>query len=533
MRESSRESVLPILLDTAGISHADGSQEFVLTFDRVLAADSAALTRFYVNGPDGHVKLTDPLPILDGNMLRIQLPEPFEPGSRVMFASGTIDTFIGWAWPGYTEVGRGWFDIPALGSPPEEDLQLDRWAEALRWTPTEGLDLHFSEPIQRGAGQIVIRFASGEVVATLDVQDEDAVEVQGVRLSVLDPELLLAGGRYVVELSAGAVQDAEGHSSVALSTTRVMAPNQLYGKAGGAYILGTPRIDDIHGDYGYDTAMGGGDDDVISYVQLAVYRGRRSEYRLETHEEQEGLQAKSFAKPPALSIMHKNVFHTIQDQVVGRDGKDTLSNVHQVWFEDYSVDLLVGSLALTAIPNQLRLLQELYVAFFARIPEASGLTYWIKELRDGDSLESMADRFHEAGVAFGVYEEGTTDNSFITALYANVLGRGPGSATAPGDNEIGFWRGLLESGTHTRGGIVLKMLQDVHTCYEGDATYGFVGRLLDNRVALAQYYAVEQGLSRHTQAEDIAFGKELAALVTPDDISAAIALVGVEPTSAG
>ncbi|HSV44901.1 MAG TPA: hypothetical protein VLJ58_03830 [Ramlibacter sp.] len=56
--------------------------------------------------------------------------------------------------------------------------------------------------------------------------------------------------------------------------------------------------------------------------------------------------------------------------------------------------------------------------------------------------------------------------------------------------------------------------------------------LLDNKAALAQYYAVEQGLGRHTQAEDIAFGRELAALVTAEGITAAIALVGIENDAA-
>ncbi|HSV44376.1 MAG TPA: DUF4214 domain-containing protein, partial [Ramlibacter sp.] len=161
------------------------------------------------------------------------------------------------------------------------------------------------------------------------------------------------------------------------------------------------------------------------------------------------------------------------------------------------------------------------------------LAYWIKELQSGATLESIADRFHAAGMTFGVYEAGMSNEAYVAAVYDHLLARGPGHAQQPTSSEIAWWANRLEHGGLTRAGMVLEMLEAVHTTYADDPDYGWVGDLLANKAALANYYAVEQGLGRLTSQEDIAFGRQLADLVTPEGFDAAIALIGLGDAAAG
>ena len=191
---------------------------------------------------------------------------------------------------------------------------------------------------------------------------------------------------------------------------------------------------------------------------------------------------------------------------------------------------MAGSRALTVPAADLKTLEELYVGFFNRVPEASGLGYWIDQLHSGATLTQVADQFYGAGVALGVYGASMTNQQFIGAVYANVLYRPPGSLHAPNDEEIGYWSGYLTDPQHpeqTKGAMVLFMLQIVHTAFEHDPEFGFVAASLNNKAAVANYYAVQQGLSLNVQQDNVAFGMALAALITPTDTSAAIALVGV------
>ena len=108
----------------------------------------------------------------------------------------------------------------------------------------------------------------------------------------------------------------------------------------------------------------------------------------------------------------------------------------------------------------------------------------------------------------------------------------------PGPAEIAYWNDRLSAGTDTKGTMVLQMLSDVHNYFEGitdpnhpNYPYQFVSAHLNNKAAVANYYAVQQGLSLNVQVDNIAFGIQLASLITPTDTSAAIALIGVNDFS--
>jgi hypothetical protein len=147
----------------------------------------------------------------------------------------------------------------------------------------------------------------------------------------------------------------------------------------------------------------------------------------------------------------------------------------------------------------------------------------------------VANQFYAAGVQFGVYPAEMTADAFIAKVYDYVLGRPATGSNPPSADDIKYWRDWLNDPAkpeQTEGTMVLQMLSDTHNFFENSVEFGFVPRHLNNKAFVATYYAIEQGLSLNVQADNISFGTQLAALITPDDTAAAVAFVGVNPFSA-
>ena len=172
---------------------------------------------------------------------------------------------------------------------------------------------------------------------------------------------------------------------------------------------------------------------------------------------------------------------------------------------------------------------DLYVAFFNRTPDADGLSYWLGQSKAGVSTNEIAEAFYRAGVQYSSltgFSSTMTNADFVNVVYKNVLGR-PEGADAGG---LAYWTGELASGRASRGTLVSTMLDSAHT-FKGDATWGWVANLLDNKIAVAKQVAVDWGLNYLTPDASVSNGMAIAKAVTPTDTSAAIALVGI-PTGA-
>jgi hypothetical protein len=89
---------------------------------------------------------------------------------------------------------------------------------------------------------------------------------------------------------------------------------------------------------------------------------------------------------------------------------------------------------------------RLYQAYFLRIPDTSGLSYWINEKLNGTSLDTISEAF--AGSSEFQDRYGSVDNSAYTSLvYNNVLGR------APDQSGLDFWTNSLNAGA-SRGSVM-------------------------------------------------------------------------------
>lgn len=216
--------------------------------------------------------------------------------------------------------------------------------------------------------------------------------------------------------------------------------------------------------------------------------------------------------------------YVVQNQH-NQGNQDNISQIEKLVFADYSVNLGIQAAQNTIAPDQLSTLLELYVAFFNRIPEADGVEYWVGKLKEGMSWNSVADSFYTAGTQYAHltgYSTGMTSTDFVNVVYRNVLGR-PEGADAEG---LAYWTQKLDTGVDTRGSLVTSILGSAHT-YKGNAEWGWVADLLDNKISVAHYFAVEQGLAYLDAETNVAKGMEIAAAITPTDTTAALQIIGV------
>ena len=277
--------------------------------------------------------------------------------------------------------------------------------------------------------------------------------------------------------------------------------DRLFGQSGNDQLQGGAGLDIFKGGSGNDTLYGG------SGIDQAYFTSNRSNFTQSTVGE----------------------VTTFTDNL-GFEGTDQLTSIERAYFTDYYVNLTVKneSAVSNIASSDLQQLQELYVAFFNRVPDADGLEYWIGQFNSGQSINQIAESFYNSGIAFSELtgiSAGMTNTSFINVVYNNVLGRSSGA-----DPEgLSFWTTALQSGAETKATLVASIITSAHQ-FKGDAQWGWVADLLDNKVEVANLFSVDYGLNNLTSAESISNGIAIAAAVTPTDTTAAIELIGIGST---
>ena len=338
-------------------------------------------------------------------------------------------------------------------------------------------------------GPILRTTSSGtELVGVLSAGDADLIESTYAGF--------FSAGNYLWLLGAIASNDTPsslpmgyGLRQPLAGTAGTLVNDTLTGTASNDVFKGSPGTDTLDGLGGIDTLM---------------VSGPRSSYALR------------HAADGAVIVTN---------QIGQAEGITILKNFERIAFADVTVNLTIGATA-TALPAaDLKTLTELYVAFFNRVPEADGLAYWIGQSQAGMGITQMADAFYAAALAYPTqtgYSAGMSAGDFVQHIYRNTLGRSDG-----GDAEgQAYWSKALTEGTETRGSLVRTMLWAAHN-FKGDATWGWVADLLDNKAAVAQQFAITDGLNYNTPQASIAATQAIAAAVVPAGTAAAVALIGV------
>jgi hypothetical protein len=272
--------------------------------------------------------------------------------------------------------------------------------------------------------------------------------------------------------------------------------------------VGAGNYDVIYGGKGDDVIVGGNKAELIvggTGIDAAVFNGNLARF----------------------AVTKVDGTYTVSDKT-GIYGTDTLTNVESLSFTDFTVNLTVQASAASIAAPVLQRLEELYVAFFNRIPDADGLAYWIGQFKNGSTINQIADIFYSAGASAQYssltgFSTSMTNTDFINVFYKNVLGR-PEGADAGG---LAYWSAKLADGSSIRSSLASDILTAAHT-FKGDATFGWVADLLDNKAAVANNIAVNWGLNYSTDA--YTHGVAIAAAVTPTSTATAIALIGLTTT---
>jgi hypothetical protein len=121
---------------------------------------------------------------------------------------------------------------------------------------------------------------------------------------------------------------------------------------------------------------------------------------------------------------------------------DALTSVARIRFID-------GTLAYGADTPEAEV-DRLYQAAFGRAPDASGLAYWAAALQDGTLLADIGAGF-VASQEFKARYGGLDNDSFVNALYQNVLGR---AADAGGHT---YWAGALNSSSASQAQVLASV----------------------------------------------------------------------------
>lgn len=202
-----------------------------------------------------------------------------------------------------------------------------------------------------------------------------------------------------------------------------------------------------------------------------------------------------------------------------------VTNVESLKFSDMTVNLGVQKLVSATPQQNVQKIMELYVTFFNRVPDADGLSYWIGQMNDGKSMNQIADAFYGAGIHFSSltgFSSTMTNADFVNVVYKNALGRKEGADT----EGLAYWVGKLEDGSASRGSLVSTILSAAHS-FKGDATYGWVADLLDNKLAVSKAFAIDLGLGYVNDADAVSHGMAIVGVITPLNTIDAIKLIGI------
>jgi hypothetical protein len=284
-------------------------------------------------------------------------------------------------------------------------------------------------------------------------------------------------------------------------------------------VIGSKFDDTIFGNQLDNRIVGGLGADIIDGglgIDTAVFSGNRSDYSM-----------------MGLSV-GTSLDMSIKSKLVTTD-RDVTIAVERYDFKDLRVDLTIGDTARSVGATAVKNIAELYVAYFNRIPDSEGMNYWLKQFKSGASIETIGKSFYAAAIsptfsALTGYSSTMSNVDFIRTIYKNVLGR-----NEVDQGGLDYWSTALSkpegtSGAETRGTLINTILNAAHG-FKNDATYGWVANLLDNKFTVANYFAIQQGISYFTPEENYQRGVAIAAAVTPTDTATAIGLIGVNDPS--
>lgn len=217
--------------------------------------------------------------------------------------------------------------------------------------------------------------------------------------------------------------------------------------------------------------------------------------------------------------------YTVTDKRTG--GETNVSTaIKTLRFSDITINLTAGTEAANMGAAGVDALIDLYIASLGRVPDADSLVSLILRQVAGATMAQFADELYAAAIlhpALTGYSASITKTSdFVEAVYKNAFGRT--GATAPTAGEVATWSARIDTDGISRGALIREM---VNAARSGG---GAVVTLLNNRLAVGRFFAVEQGININSADESLNRRTAIAATASTD-IDAAKALIGFTDAS--
>lgn len=295
--------------------------------------------------------------------------------------------------------------------------------------------------------------------------------------------------RVLIDLRAGGFSEtAPGYRNIGLAygvaVEKAIAGNygsQVYSGAGGSTITGGAGVDRVYAGAGNDTVSGGaGSDTVVFAKTFASYSVQRLASGVtvtgEGTDRLDGVETLVFsdrsvavaelalltatmgsagsdsfqagagneifdggAGRDSVRLDGARAGYTVQagsggysvTDSVGAGGTDQLLNIEKLRFSDSDLSFEIDGPAGQAY--------RLYQATFDRVPDASGLGFWVWAMEGGVSLQLAAEHFIQSAEFVATYG-GVANRQFAELLYQHTLHRAPDAAG------LEFWVARLEDG---------------------------------------------------------------------------------------
>lgn len=210
------------------------------------------------------------------------------------------------------------------------------------------------------------------------------------------------------------------------------------------YVIGLEATDvagvNVYGGYGHDYLRGSTGDDIIE-----AYGGNDTIINSPGNDYINGGSGLDFlvmsGKIDEYSISGSLSNFVLKDKL-GQEGVDQVLQVERLLFDDYALAFDVNGAAGQAY--------RLYQAAFNRKPDLEGLGYWIDKLDNGMSLKKVANEFYKSDEFHALYGSYTSNATFITTLYHNVLHR------SPDVGGFNYWNYKLSSGDLSRAEVLVS-----------------------------------------------------------------------------
>jgi hypothetical protein len=225
------------------------------------------------------------------------------------------------------------------------------------------------------------------------------------------------------------VDDATGGGPVSHRLNGTEFSDQLIGGAGNDILFGRGGNDLLLPDDGNDCLNGG-----LGFDTAALL-GNQASYTLQLSQNGTYL----------IDRASQSNGNSARDMLVSIERLDFAEEIEV--FQNAPLRLDAFERAATLSDADLEMITELYVAYFNRAPDAIGLTYWAAQYADGFDLPRMASSFFMQPETLATYADMLSADGerlenaagFVTAVYANVLGR------ASDSDGFAYWINQLET----------------------------------------------------------------------------------------